>query len=619
MPIFLQLIFTILLASGFYYLGSLFSKLFKLDRILILISEPRYQYTSIGISFFLFLIYPIFFFKIYTIFFFQTIAILLLMLGTYQIIINYKIITNYLSKDFNQIKTFSFLGKFILLLIFLYFAISLCPPTSGDSVAYHLSVSKYILHNGFFPSNLFDFEAKLSGAGELLNTFALAINAPQFTSFINFIGLYSITGILIKFSRINNLSKNNTYFLFLLILSSPLLLFLMATSKPHFFYISLVIICYAFLFIVNKKKIKKNILKIFIICNILLLTSVITKINFSLTFFIFNLFFIFIFYKNNYFFKQIFVLCLLSGIALLPSAFWKSELYNYSFYKFFFNPLPLNIFGYENFYLFLKNYNSDKFPLLFLFPTSIGTFTTTSGIGTLSLLFLIIYNFKDKVKLLTLIFLFSLVFLFLGQNSPRFFFEIYILLVFFFSRILQKIQNQIHFKLFKACVIIQSLAVIFSLTWGVVTIFPANLNERLNNIVLSRHADGYSLYRWVNSVLPNDASIIVNHRSTYFIRTNNYLLVSALAYIDYDNKEARIFFLNNIQEYKPNFILFTGHEENHSYGDFNFEDCLVDRYSSVLKVSNQVARNPFNLNNNFYNAYIFRFDYKKLPHCVKKK
>lgn len=52
MPIFLGLIITLLLAFGFYYLGFLISKLFKLDRVLILISEPKYQYTSIGISFF---------------------------------------------------------------------------------------------------------------------------------------------------------------------------------------------------------------------------------------------------------------------------------------------------------------------------------------------------------------------------------------------------------------------------------------------------------------------------------------------------------------------------------------------------------------------------------------
>lgn len=619
MPIFLGLIITFLLVFGFYYLGSLISKLFKLDRVLILISEPKYQYTSVGISFFLFLIYPIFFLKIYTSLFFKTIAILVITLGIYYIIMNYKIIVKQLSKDFIKIKNFNFAEKFIFLLILLYFVISLCPPVSGDSVAYHLSISKYIVHNGFFAENFFDFEAKLSGAGELFNAFALAINGPQFTSFIHFIGLYSISGILIKFSSLNNLSKNNICFLFLLILSSPLLIFLIATSKPQFFYISLVVKSYTYLFILNKKNTSNDILKIFTLCNILLLTCVVTKISFSLTFFIFNFFFIFSFYKNKFFFKQILLLFFLSSITLLPPAFWKSELYNYSFYNFFFNPLPVNMSGYENYYLFLKNYESEKFPLLFLFPSSLGTFTTTTGVGTLSLLFLIIYNFKDKAKLLLIIFLFSIIFLFVGQKSPRFFFEIYIVIVLFFSRILQKIQNGAYFKLFRASIIIQSFAVILSLIWGVMTIFPANFNARLNGIVLGKYADGYSLYNWVNGVLPNEASIIVNHRSTYFLQTNNYLLVSALTSIEYDNNEARDFYLKDIQKYKPNFILFTGRVDKRNYGDFNFEDCLIDQFSSALKVGNQVARNPFNVNkNNSYNAYIFKFDYKKLPQCVKK-
>ena len=116
MPIFLGLIITLLLAFGFYYLGCLISKLFKLDRVLILISEPKYQYTSIGISFFLFLIYPIFYLKIYTIFFFKTIAILVITLGIFHIIINYKIILNQLSKNLIKIKNFNFAEKFIFLL-----------------------------------------------------------------------------------------------------------------------------------------------------------------------------------------------------------------------------------------------------------------------------------------------------------------------------------------------------------------------------------------------------------------------------------------------------------------------------------------------------------------------
>jgi hypothetical protein len=91
--------------------------------------------------------------KIYTIFFFKTIAILVIILGIFHIIINYKIIVNQLSKNLIKVKNFNFAEKFIFLLILLYFIISLCPPLSADTVAYHLSTSKYILYNGFFAEN----------------------------------------------------------------------------------------------------------------------------------------------------------------------------------------------------------------------------------------------------------------------------------------------------------------------------------------------------------------------------------------------------------------------------------------------------------------------------------
>ena len=64
MPVFLGIIFTILLFVGFYSLGKFLTKIFKLNEVLVLVSEPRYQYASLGIAFFLFTIYPFFFLEI---------------------------------------------------------------------------------------------------------------------------------------------------------------------------------------------------------------------------------------------------------------------------------------------------------------------------------------------------------------------------------------------------------------------------------------------------------------------------------------------------------------------------------------------------------------------------
>ena len=103
---------------------------------------------------------------------------------------------------------------------------------------------------GQFPFETYNFTNTLGGIGELLIATSLSVSAEQFGSFIHFIGLVSILGLLEKLSINENLqiSSINYY----LILSCPILVFLMSSAKPQFFYISLVSIGYAFLLNINK-------------------------------------------------------------------------------------------------------------------------------------------------------------------------------------------------------------------------------------------------------------------------------------------------------------------------------------------------------------------------------
>ena len=124
---------------------------------------------------------------------------------------------------------------------------SISPVTSGDSVAYHLGAAKYILKNGNFPTDIWNIENSFVGAGEFLNAFALSVSALQFTSLINFAGLVSILGLIDKFSFQLKLNKDNKQILFLLILSCPVLIFLISSSKSQLYSISLIIISYILL------------------------------------------------------------------------------------------------------------------------------------------------------------------------------------------------------------------------------------------------------------------------------------------------------------------------------------------------------------------------------------
>ena len=60
MFVFLEIFLSLIFFSGFYFLGKFSVDLFKLKKIQI-VSDPSYQYGSVGIAFFIFVIYPIFF------------------------------------------------------------------------------------------------------------------------------------------------------------------------------------------------------------------------------------------------------------------------------------------------------------------------------------------------------------------------------------------------------------------------------------------------------------------------------------------------------------------------------------------------------------------------------
>ena len=396
-------------------------------------------------------------------------------------------------------------------------------------------------------------------------------------------------------------------------------IFLLATSKPQFFYISLSIISFIFLFNIKNNLNKESVFKILILCNIFLLTAVSAKINFTLSLIVFNFIFLNFIFKKKILFKSFIFLSIIFAFSLLPPALWKSEFYNYSFYNFLINPLPINLGGYEDYYLFLKNYDSDKFPYLIFLPSSLGSFTNTLGLSSIFLVFLLLFNYQGKNKFIIIFIIFLTIMMIFGQKSPRFLIEIYILSILLLPKIYNKVDKNSFFNILKPVIFGQSFIVALSLLWGIIFIFPANFSEKLNHKILLKYADGYSMYNWVNSVLPKNETIIVDHRSTFFLDTTNYMNISALTNIKYDEFESRQFYLKDIMKLKPKYILFSRKKHKLSYGEFDFEKCLNGLFAESKGIGRTVARNPFNIKiDQFYDAYIYKINYKKIPNCVKK-
>ena len=612
----LYLIFSILFIFGFHLVGERISKLANFTSIIEEISDPIYQYSLIGIGFFIFFLYPLLFLGFYNKNFFFILSISILLLGVVFIIFNFLNLFHFIMK-FNIISNDNkFLRYLFFLIVLLYLFISISPITSGDSLAYHLTASKFILNNGKFPTGFYDSTNSLVGAGEFFNAFPLSINAFQATSLINFVGIISVIGIIKKCCENFNLSDDLKYINYLCILSCPVLIFLVSSSKSQLFSTSLIFFSYSlFFYSLKKNNFNSNTIKKFIIITILCVVAVQTKISFSLSFFLIIMSIFIYFRKDHKKFHLIIIFSLLFCFGLLPYTFWKQSVYDYHFYYFFFNPFPLNIPGYFEAYNSAKIHSSSNFPLSLIIPLSLSNLAQFIGIGIFSLFFLIKNKFNNKKTFFVIFFAFIIIYTIFGQKAPRFYLEIYLLTILFFSQITKKIYNKKSFKFFKMLILLQSFYVTTILFVGCLSLFPGVLTENLKNKVLSKHASGYNLYTWVNSVLPENSKFITTHRSTYFSK-NDPIFFEIVHHINKNDNKTKIYHLEKIKEEKPNFILFYGEQNNYNFKSLNFHKCTNGLFSAKRNAGFHETRNIFNSSKNYYNAYLFHFDYTKLPGCV---
>ena len=611
-----HLLFSLLLLSGYYYIGNKIITFLKIKTIIENISELSYQNTSVGIVFFIFTFYPFFFLEIYKYSFFLIISYLVIFFGVINFILNVNYSIKFFKKKFYNLKKNTFLFYIVNFLIFLFFLLSICPITSGDSVSYHMGVAKYILKNGKFPDDLFYPEASLVGAGEFLNTFALSVKAYQFTSLINFVGLISIIGILKKFSENQDLNSDLKYFLYLCILSCPVLVFLISSSKSQLFSISIIFFSYAILVnCLNAKQNRNNLEKIYLILFLFPIVAIQTKISFSLSFFlIISIFFLF-FYKRLKIKKFIFVSSLLLIFGLLPQVIWKQFIYEYPFYNFLINPFPMNIPGFDQIYNDVKNYQVQKFPFILILPLSFSDLTQFIGLGILFSFFLFRFKFKNKKVIIMVIISFVFIYTIVGQKFPRFYLEIYFFSILILSFVIEKTFKSYSFRILKYGIIIQSIFVICILSVGVFNLLPGSFFEKSNKNVLSKYADGYDLYSWANKVLPDNSLTLVNHRSFYFSEKEVIYFGMAGNLTKYNYKTDK-YFLKKIENKKPDYILFYGFNESFKFHRYNFKNCLKGIYKKKINVGYYATRNIFNSQRKFYNAYIYKLDSSNLDTCV---
>lgn len=617
MPIIFNLLSSILLASGFFFIGYLCTIILKIEKIIKKISSPIFQYCLFGIIIFLVLLYPFFFLGLIKNYSFKYLSLFVVFLGFYNFIFFFKKIFYFCKISINQICQFN-INNFYILFLLLYFFLSLAPITSGDSVGYHGEAAKYILANGTFPKEIFDLNLVLAGVGEFLNAFALSINAYQFTSFIHFIGLISIFGIFAKLLDDHFVDSKNKQIFFLLILSCPVLIFLVSTSKPQLFYTALIIFCYSGLIHIQEFKKKFEISIIFIISIIFCSIAYNAKTSFAISFFLIVINYFFLIKNKSKFYLVILTSSLISFFLIVPHFIWKQYVFNYPFYNFFFNPLPMNIPGFALKLDNINNYEIENFPFSLFIPLSFSDLTTFLGFGCFYLFFLLTNKFSNNKIFLFNIFFFLVLMTLFGQKTPRFYLEIYLFTILLCITIFHAIKNNYFFKTLKFLIYFQSIFVFFILTYGTLTLFPGSVSSDLNKKVLSNYANGYNLYDWVNSVLPSNSKIITNHRSSFF-SNNIVFFLDFIYFIDSNNVHHKNYWLLKLKQQNPNFILFYGKSNNFNYGIYDFKQCTKELYSFKKDAGFYETRNPFNKSKKNYNAYIYKFNSSKLPDCVRIK
>jgi hypothetical protein len=596
---------------GFYFIGSFLINILNFGSVINKISDPHYQYASISICFFLLIFYPITLYGLLNTQYIVIISIIFLLTGFIFFLFSLKKIIIF-TKKILKFKSFSSFSIFLVYsLLFGFFLLTLSPITGADALGYHLPVSQKLLNTGSYPVEIYDLDASKAGSGEVLFAFALSVNAFQFTNISQFIGLYSIYGILKRFCHLS-LNENQKKHILLIFLSCPFLVFLLSASKPQLIFVSFTTIAISILLSISKKNSFKEIL----LLTIILCCSYFSKIHFVISSSLIGLASFFIFFKRYFALNKSIYLLIVIVSTTLPIFYWRHLNLKIIFPDFLIYNFPKHLDSYIEYYSHIKNYIIHKFPFIFFIPLSPSDLSITFGLSFFVLItpfFLIKKRFFDNL-LLFLILAFIIISLIFSMKDPRFFLEPFLWSLILLIKNFKYFKYQKIIKVFNKYILIQSCIVLFIISYALIALLiPSLVSKKSFYETLIKNADGFSLFEWSNSIVPSNSVLISTHRSIFFSEPET-IKIEALQYCKQDCE----LYFQEIKRKRPEFILFYGVNKNLIYGQFNLSKCVSDLYSFKNTVGTASARNPFARNNNYYNGYIYKIIESDFSKCAIK-
>ncbi len=595
-----SLLLSILLLLGNFSIGHFFLKNKFLKDIFNNISNTNFHKALIGQIFLILLIFPL------IVFFNNANMIIIFFLVLNFIALFFFLLELSLSKkkilQINSQKNKSIYYYVLVVLIILYFLLAASPITDADSLDYHIGSAINILRYDSYVLFKEWFTLAQSGSGETLVAFGLYVGAEQYASLVQFSGLLSICGILLRAASASKVFKS-PFLLPLIILTCPVLLFLVSTAKPQLFFSACLL---AALAIIYSNNYKQNSVLAYLLINIIIFVCMTGKFSFNLSGFLIWILATLRIVNTKNMLKLFFISALACLLIYFPYIYWKWSQYGGNFFLYFLSPFPLHLPGYS---IFLEHIRAPqglglKFPYFLIITNSLPRITETLGFS--SLIFLYYFFYKKNREMYSIVII-SVIYLILsnwyGSPNARYFFDILLWLAFGLKYIKVTEKNFNFLKIFYSS---QIFIVILALLYSTYNFFPGSVTEKKYFSVKNKYANEYAGVNWVIEEI-GDEKVVIFARSI----SHDGFAISGL-FMNFTNSNDSLYYKNLIKEKKPKYYA--------TFGDFprfeDFEGCITSLYKIKNNVGIYAVRNPF-AKKSSYNGYIYHLDYSKLPTCEK--
>jgi hypothetical protein len=554
-------------------------------------------------------------------FYLQVVCVFFILIGFYK--------PMYLRVFFkNMFKVNSKIQFLIFLILFFYFLLSLMPVSDPDTLDYHLTFPYYLLKKGVFSFEPWWIHSQLAGAGEALIALAMSIKSFQFSGIMQYFSLLLIVIIVANFNfekiKIDQKTRN---IVILCILCIPSFLFLVFTMKPTLFSIGTNFLAFLLaVFILPNEANKKYSLYIYSIIIFLILCSTQFKFSFFLTAGMIWLLSTYEMKKKKLLLNSISICFLLFFFIVLPREYYEYKNLSQNIIQNFFNPAIDSYIG-ESFSSSLKHGpGNSRYSFYWLFfPIRQGVISPsmiTETVGISVLIFILNLSLvKIEVRKVAIIFcIYFILAIKFGQPVGRFFIEPFMWAI-FTSLLYLNYKKNFFLRAFEKIVVVNSIGILLILLMTIYSFIPGLFSIENYKKILRKNADGYSVYEWANEILPENSVLITTHRAQAFSK-NEFISSDYRLYAT--NQESVNYFLNIISKKKPTHILYLDHTMNkgdaHSkiWSNDIFYSCRGELLAHGKDIGRKVGRNPINIYNEKYDAYIYKIDFDKNSNCIKE-